>query len=289
MFCNYENIVDYCCNKYSYKYAKPYNTNFIIRIDNDTGETVLLDSSSSQIINNCDVSDNEEFITAWNCYRIYIDLCDGVVSDSDTESYSLYQNDKISSLYYDQLSNGYLVKIDDFIVSSIVSGGSGSGSGSGSESSSDEIKVFSIRLKAREEDKIYYGNIFALANLIYIKDNDAELPYVVDFFNKAHKFNYQNIVKIFNKYFYGLKKLQNLRDDNVNRLNDADTLDKILDTDLYQSKPSENINNISSFIDQVPSLDQLSCNDKQGINQTIFCDENSDCDSEQSCVEGVCL
>lgn len=299
MFCNYQNIADYCCNKYSYRYATVIagkngpqslsnSDSPVIRIDNSTLEETRIDSFSSEIIYNCGSSDSEDFIGAWNCYQIYRNVCDGNIDDAKLTDYVDYQANDISNLYYDTLSNGYLVAIDDFIVSSIIGAGSGSGSGSGSENVTDETKSFSIRLKAREEDKVYYGNVFALANSIYISNSDEELPYIIDFYNKAHKFSYQNMVKIFNSYFNGLKRLQTVRDDAINRINSSDTIDKISDTNVYQSKPSEKLAKESSFVQEVLTIDRLSCSEKKNIDTPVFCDDSSDCDEGQTCNEGIC-
>lgn len=296
MFCDHTNVVDYCCHKYSYRYATVIagdnglqslsnSDSAVIRIDNSTLEETRIDSFSSEIIYNCDSNDNEEFIGSWDCYQIYRHICDGIINDADLTTYENYQSNNISSIYYDTITNGYLVTIDDFIISSTIN----TGSGSGSETTTDETKSFSIRLKAREQDKVYYGNVFAIANSIYISNSDEELPYIIDFYDKAYKFSYQNIVKIFNSYFNGLKRLQNVRDDGVNRINNSDTFDQILDTNLYQSKPSEKLAKESSFIQPDLTIDQLSCSDKKNINTPVFCNGNGDCPDGQTCNEGICL
>jgi hypothetical protein len=295
MFCNYENVTDYCCNKYSYRYYKlAYNyTGFhilsnyndpVIRIDNDNGSEILLTELSNDIIYNCDSNDTEDSILSWDCYQIYRNICNKNIDDPTLADYINYQNNNILSIYYDTLSNGYLVTIKDFIISS----SNNSGSGSGSEASSTETTSFSIRLKARYQDQIYYGNIMTIANSIYISNSDEELPHIIDFYDKAHKFSYQNIVKILSTYFNGLKRLQIVMNDNINRLSRSNSIDSVINTDLYQNKPSEKISNASDLVTEVLLVNKSTGAQVKNLNTPVFCNDNVDCPEGQTCIEGIC-
>lgn len=248
MICGYNNIYDLCLNKYKYEYnniisngfysvVDSYETSSVIRTDTANGNKYLLKQSDTSSIDLCDVTDETEIISSWDCYQIYRNLKLNEISLPNIEKYKKSQKDIIENTYNKLLSNGILVRIENFIVASSPAGNI-SGGASGSNPATETLGEYVIRLPAHSKDQINFANIMGFASIIYLTNDNTQLPFIVDYYNKGHKFSYNNMIKILNVYFNTLKQYKEIKDDLLVNIEKADTIDSIISNVFYTTKPT---------------------------------------------------
>lgn len=214
MLCNYQNITDYCTNKFSYQYydvvsagpgqlaATGNNLSPVVRTDKDTGEKIVLYPDSTLIIEPCSASDDElETISAWQCYQLFLLSDTAVVAPADISIVKNKQIDNVNANFYSSLNDGLIININGY--SPIV-------------------------LKTSIEDQVNYGNIAMLANMLYAEDTDNPMPALLDVNNVAYYLSYSVLNDILTKYFNTFASKKYIKDDSIQAINEpSNTLDDI--------------------------------------------------------------
>lgn len=245
MICGYENIYDLCTNKYTYQYSF-FNNNGkyiipatgsndpVIRTDITSGQKFLLSSTDLLNIEDCGNNTDLSLISAWDCYQIYRQS-NKTIDIPPLNDFKNAQKNYIINQYNQLLENGILIKINDYVVSSVVINSSGSGSGSGSETQ-DTTTSFSIRLPAKTSDQIYYSNILALVNLWYSINSNFAIPKIIDYYNRSQELSYVNLNKIFVIYFKKLKEYLEIKNDLLDIIDKAETIYDVQRAIFYTSR-----------------------------------------------------
>lgn len=214
MLCNYQDINDYCANKFSYQYYDVVNSNPgqlaptgnslspVIRTDKDTGDKIVLYPNSTLTIEPCSSTDDAlETISAWQCYQLYLLTDNAVVAPADISLIKNKQTDNVNADFYSSLNDGLIITIDGYNP---------------------------IVLKTSIEDQVHYGNIAMLANMLYAEDTDNPMPALLDFNNVAYYLSYSVLNEILTKYFNTFASKKYIKDDSVKKINsDNMTLDDI--------------------------------------------------------------
>lgn len=212
MFCNYENITDYCLNNFSYQYASLKNDGFFLsddtsdsasvyRTDLTNGTTKLISLLSSDIVLGCDSNDDESNISEWNCYQIYRNLGESNISSAPLETYIEYQKKLVAESYSNVLDSGISISLreNNFILS------------------------------AKIEDVIYYASLSSQAQYLYDNDPDNQMPSFFDKDGNTHTLSYSDLIFVLKIYLNKVIHYKNLID-NINRLIDnVETIDEIND------------------------------------------------------------
>jgi hypothetical protein len=293
MICDYANIYDYCCNKYSYSYTSfsiidnyvAANTGYdgsVYRTDKTTNETVLLQPNSSLQIKTCDLNDENPELNAWECYLWYKNNNCGPVSDPPLEDYQLAQIDLINSNYDSTLDNGLLITISNFATDISLSV-----NGAYSNTTISETTNFSIVLPAKKDDVINFSNILSLATLLNANNDSSPLPPLIDYYNNAHFLNYYNLTNILSNYFNKLKSYKIIKDNLINNVLNSSTISDIQKQTFAPSYTStltsDKNTNLSSKNSTIVKFSSLSCEEKENL-----CDPPCDPSSCQTCVDGNC-
>jgi hypothetical protein len=294
MICNYANIYDYCCNKYSYAYASFItNNNYVVantgydgsvyRTDKTTNEIVLLQPNSSLQIKTCDLNDESPELNAWECYLWYKNNNCGPVSDPPLEDYQLAQIDLINSNYDSALDNGLLITISNFATDISLSV-----NGAYSNTTISETTNFSIVLPAKKDDVINFSNILSLATLLNANDDSSPLPPLIDYYNNAHFLNYYNLTNILSNYFNKLKSYKIIKDNLINNVLNSSTISDIQKQTFAPSYTStltsDKNTNLSSKNSTIVKFSSLSCEEKEKL-----CDPPCDPTNCESCINGQCV
>lgn len=260
MICNYENITDYCNNKFTYQYVTtPVSfsgdaTTSVIRTDKDTGEKITISSNTNLFIEPCDDNDLIEVISYWECYQIYINSGKTVISPSLSTI-----NDKQKKItltnYDDNLNEGVSIKIDNYNT---------------------------IILDSSIENQVHLGNVICLANILYNENINRPMPYILDMNNIAYYLNYSTLKTVLTQYFEKVCKRKVSKDDLVYQLGTIKTSDDILNTYYCENKISKNITQANTIID-------YSTYKEVSVSPPENCDPVCDSDSCETCVDGQCV
>lgn len=245
MICGYDNIYDLCTNKFNYQYssfvdngrhvlAASGSLDPVIRIDKNTGQRFLLTSTDLINIDDCDNTQDLQTISAWECYQTYRSANLPIQLPSLAD-YKNAQKQYILDKYNNLLENGINITINNFVVSSVLLNSSGSGSGSGNTTSS-VTKVFSIRLPATKNDQIYYTNLASFINLWYITNSESSIPRIIDYYNRSHELSYINLNRILTAYFLKLKEYLDIKNDLLDIIDKAQTLNDVYSAVFYTSR-----------------------------------------------------
>jgi len=257
MICNYQNINDYCLNKFTYQYANIPTASSgdlvtsVIRTDKDTGEVLTISPDTNLFVEPCNSDDLVEVISVWECYTIYATSDNSVVKSVDEAIKIADQNTKVLSNYDTNSQDGVVIDISGF--NNFIIDGS-------------------------MENQIHLGNIFALANILYNENSNNQMPYILDINNVAYYFDYASLKNILTVYFTKVTKQKIIKDDLVNQINT-----KNYNENLYYCYPKVSEN----FIKENKEIDISTYKISVSLPPNI-CDPPCDPDSCESCVNGVC-
>jgi hypothetical protein len=262
MICGYQNINDYCLNKFTYQYASIPTatsgdlTTSVIRTDKDSGEVVTIGPNTDLYVLPCDNNDLVEVISAWECYQIFVNN-NNLVSKVDT---SIVQNNKQT-----EITNNYDLNLQDSISINL-----------------DNFNT--IMLDSSTENQIHLGNIFCLANILYNEDVNSVMPYILDINNIAYYFSYNDLKSLLKTYFYKVAKVKNIKDDLLFQVSADTNSEDINSKSLCKNKVAVNIFKENKSIDistyKNPILVSL---------PPEICDPPCDPANCESCVNGECI
>lgn len=252
MICGYNNIYDFCLNKYIYEYATFDTENLyavpntgingpVYRIDKITQEKILLEPNSITKINSCSINDEDSTLTSWECY-LYYKNNSGVINNPPVLEYKNEQIKRVNTQYNNFLTNGILVKINNFATNM-----STSENGAYSNISVSETINYSILLPALKDDVINFSNTLSLATLMNANDDSDPLPPLIDYYNNAHYLNYYNLSNILSNYFNKLKNCKLILDNLVDNINNATTIDDVQKQVFYTILPTMTYNKSTNF------------------------------------------
>lgn len=260
MICNYQNIYDYCLNKFSYQYATtPASTSgdittSVIRTDKDTGEIITISPDSDLYILPCDNNDIVEVMSVWECYEIYVSN-NKIVSQPSLVTLNTIQKEDVVENYDSNLQDGVTIKIDSYNT---------------------------IILDGKIENQIHLGNVICLANILYNEDANSVMPYILDINNIAYYLNYSTLKNILTKYFQKVSDQKNAKDDLLNQLETIKTSDDILNKYYCNEKVSKNIIKENIVID-------YSTYQEVSVLPPDICDPPCSPSNCEQCINGVCI
>lgn len=292
MICGYSNIYDYCSNKYSYeyatfvtnsKYATP-NTGLngsVYRTDKTSQEKILLQPNSNLQIYNCDTNEENPELTAWDCYLWYKNNS-GVINNPPLSEYKKEQTRIVNIEYNNFLTNGILIKLDNFATEVSVSQ-----NGAYSNTTASGIINFTILLPALHDDIINFSNTLSLASLMYTNNDPDPIPPLVDYYNNAHFLNYYNLTNILSNYFNKLKNYRLILDNLNDKISSASTIDDVQKQKFYTNLPTityDKATDLTTTNNSIIKFSSLTCEEVNNL-----CDPPCDPNSCQICVSGVCI
>lgn len=260
MICDYQNIYDYCLNKFSYQYATtPASTSgdittSVIRTDKDTGEIITISPDSNLYVLPCDNNDIVEVMSVWECYEIYVGN-NKIVSQPSLVTLNTIQKEDVIENYDKNLQDGVTIKIDSYNT---------------------------IILDGKIENQIHLGNVICLANILYNEDANSVMPYILDINNIAYYLNYNTLKSILTKYFQKVSNQKMAKDDLLNQLEIIKTSDDILNKYYCNEKVSKNILKENTVIDYSTYKDV-------SVLPPGICDPPCDPESCEICVDGSCV
>lgn len=260
MICNYQNIYDYCLNKFSYQYVTtPASTSgdittSVIRTDKDTGEIIRISSDSDLYILPCDNTDIVEVMSVWECYEIYVSD-NKIVSQPSLAILNTIQKEDAIKNYDNNLQDGVTIKIDSYNT---------------------------IILDGKIENQIHLGNVICLANILYNEDANSVMPYILDINNIAYYLNYNTLKNILTKYFQKVSDQKNAKDDLLNQLETIKTSDDISNKYYCNEKVSKNIIKENIVID-------YSTYKEVSVLPPDICDPPCSPSNCEQCINGVCI
>lgn len=242
MFCNYQNTNDYCLNQYSYQFIGAISNNGIVTIDKSetapvlrtdktTGATKIITSFSTDLIKPCNINDDNETITEWECYTIYRYIGSGYISDPSIETLKNGQIDIINNAYELSLMDGVQVSINNT----------------------------NTILGSNIEDQIYYQSILNYAQVLYDDDSNAVMPSFTDSQNKVYSVSYDTLISIFKIYFNKVIYYKNLKESLVSQCLSSENISDLQTLDWCSTKvPSSNLKS-TKIITSVQKPVILSC------------------------------
>lgn len=250
MICGYNNIQDYCLNKFSYQYTDNSKTS-VIRTDKNTGENITINSNTNLYIEPCDSNDIVEVISYWECYQIYITSNSTTVAS--LESQTIDKNNNNLARYDNNLQDGISITVDN--SNTIVLDGS-------------------------IENQIHLGNVICLANILYNENVNNIMPYILDKNNTAYYLNYNTLKDILIQYFKKVSNCKNIKDDLVYQIASVNSSENLFDKYYCENKISENI---------IQKNIEIDISNHREILPLDICDPPCDPINGQECVNGVCV
>lgn len=266
MICNYQNINDFCCKKYSYSYINTTSNNGVVvvdnsatapvlRTDNTTGITKIITQNSTDPISTCDINDDNEEINEYECYLIYRYQCEGYVSDPPLETFKNSQIDIVNNAYETSLADGVVVTINN----------------------KDVILGASII------DQISYKSILSYAQVLYDDDTDAVMPSFSDKNGNIYTLSYTDLVLIFKTYFVKVVYYKNLKDSLVSQILLCSSVDDLQQINWCNNKIL--VGNIKSTSIS-PLIVKKSIQDCEDIQQIDYIEEIG-CQEDQGTMTGT--
>ena len=283
MICNYQNINDFCCKKYSYSYINTTSNNGVVvvdnsatapvlRTDNTTGITKIITQNSTDPISTCDINDDNEEINEYECYLIYRYQCEGYISDPPLETFKNSQIDIVNNAYETSLTDGVAVTINN----------------------KDVILGASII------DQISYKSILSYAQTLYDDDTDAVMPSFSDKNGNIYTLSYTDLVSIFKTYCVKVVYYKNLKDSLVSQILLCSSVDdlqqinwcnnKILVGNIKSTSISPLI--VKKSIQDCEDIQQIDCDPPCDPSNCEVCVNNSCvslCGESQCCINGTCV
>lgn len=234
-FCNYTNVIDYCCNNFTYEYASVTSSignvvasgNSVYRIDKNTNDKILLNPYSLDPLVSCDVDDEETNITNWKCFEIYKDVCGNIVNSPSINVLIEAHINNINTIYYSNNTNIKVIFNDRNII-----------------------------LDASLESQAHLQATLALAHILYRESSSSQMPYITDIYDRAYILSYNDLKGVINSY---LKTCISRSDQFVDRLDKINnTFDEsfLNNIEYYNSeKPQAYVENTSLPIDDnIPDI-----------------------------------
>jgi hypothetical protein len=184
MVCNYININDLCCEKYTYQYAATISNGVravaidsdnapVYRIDKQTSESILLTNISNVNIEPCSSNEEIDIISAWECYQIWKNDCDNTPSAPPIDVYRTTQKEIIEKSYRARLDEGY------------------------NTITSDGIRV---TLGLVPEAQANLATAVLSANILYSNNAQSEMPVIYDINGQPLSFSYEQLILLYQKY-----------------------------------------------------------------------------------------
>lgn len=260
MICNYQNINDYCNNKFAYQYTStPISSSgdmvtSVIRTDKDTGEKITISSDTNLFVEPCDNNDILEVISYWECYKIYVSN-NNLVLQPSLETLNANQKNNVFSNYDNNIQDGVTIKIDNSNT---------------------------IVINSSIENQIHLGNIICLANILYAKNSNSVMPYILDINNAAYYLNYATLKQVLGEYFKKTAQTKRAKDDLIHQLKTVKGSDDTANKYYCDNKVSSNIIQVNKFIDY-ENYKEVS------LILPEICDPPCDPSSCQICISGTCV
>jgi hypothetical protein len=275
MICNYQNINEYCSKQYSYSFINTISNNGVVdidksetapvlRTDNFTGNTKIISPDSTDLITSCEINDDNEGTTEWECYLIYRYLYNGIISDPSLEVLQNGQKNIIDDAYELSLSDGVEVTINDQPVV----------------------------LSASLQDQIVYKSILSYAQALYDDDSDAIMPSFTDINNNVYILSYETLILVFKTYFTKVIYYKNLKDTLIGEVDKAVSLNDLQQINWCSTKPL--VGNLVStkIVSFVNKTAIQNCEDIEIVgpppNPPQDCDPPCDPNSCENCIDGNC-
>jgi hypothetical protein len=220
MICNYTNINDFCSNKYSYAFIdviqsgtsiitnKSENAS-VLRTDKTTGQTKIINELSNNPVPTCNINDDNEDTTEWECYLIYRYIASGTISDPPLQTFKDAQINLINASYNATIEDGILVNINN----------------------QNAILGSSIA------DQMSYKSILSYAQALYDDDNDAPMPLFNDKNGNIYTLSYADLIIVFKTYLEKIILYKNLKDTLVSKCSNAPCVDDIQQCNWCKTKP----------------------------------------------------
>ena len=220
MICNYQNINDYCCNRYTYFYNDVVSSNGIVtvddselasvlRVDNVTGETKVLSPNSTDQIPTCEANDDNEGTNDWECYIISRYVCQNSVGDPPFGIFQEKQKEIIKETYNAALQDGIVVAINNK----------------------------NVLLPGSIQDQILYKSILSYAQALYDDDTDSTMPSFTDVNGTIYNLSYTDLVAVFKIYFTKAIYYKNLQDTLLTQAEQASTMSDLEQCTWCGTKP----------------------------------------------------
>lgn len=270
MLCNYQNITDYCTNKFTYEYADTLKSS-VIRTDKDTGEVLTISPDTNLFVEPCDNNDLVEVISFWDCYQIFANTSTVPTKDVSIDKIVESTSVIVASDYDLSLSDGVPVTIPG---------------------------MNTILLDGSMNNQIHLGNIGALCIILYNLDPQNTMPYILDVNNISYSLNYSDLQYLLTEYFTKVSLKKNIKDDALKVLdsNNSSVTNNSIITNFCSNKIPSNVqkSNITidySTIKTMVSLPPNVCDPPCDPNSCLSCvDGNcqSLCGETQYCCDGTC-
>jgi len=234
-FCNYENVIDYCCNNFTYEYSDSVRDlgtvvpsgMLVYRTNKTTNEVKLISSLSLDNLISCSLSDEENNITDWECFKIYTDICNNSVISPSITTLIKSQIDNINTIYN---TNNENIKVT--------------------------LNDRNIILDASLESQAHLQATLALAHILYRESASSQMPYITDIYNRAYLLSYNNLKSVINSYLKTCISRQDQYADRLNRINNSDDQSYITNIQYYnKEKPQAYVQNTPLPIDDnIPDI-----------------------------------
>lgn len=258
-FCNYEDINDYCCNNFNYRYSNVSTdlasisliSENVYRIDKNTGQETLLTPLSTNPIISCDFNDDEINITDWECFQLYKNICDGNIESPDADTIATKVKDNIETIFNSNNSNILVVFNDRNII-----------------------------LDASLESQAYLQATLALANILYREDNNADMPVITDIYDRAYILKYSDLTNVLESYFRNTISNYIQKNDRLDVINNTNTPEDIYNIEFYNKQIPENITELVTTLpedDNIPDIIPEFSDPTQSNQSDYPCNTNSDC------------
>lgn len=212
MICGFDNINDLCCNKYNYQFAETTTNGTravsfsdpdapVYRIDNNTGEIILLDPGSSLTIDPCSSNEEMDIISAWECYQIWRNDCQNTPLDAPLESYRTTQKDIIEKTYKARIDEGYTTLLSDGIR---------------------------VTIGITPESQVNLASAALSANIAYSANNQAIMPTIYDINGQALTLTYEQIADLYKRYTTANASILSLRSYLLSSIDSSESIDEII-------------------------------------------------------------
>lgn len=274
MICNYTNVNDFCSNKYSYAFIDVVQSGAgiitnksenapVLRTDKITGQTKIINQFSNDFITTCNINDDNEETTEWECYLIYRYIASGTINDPPLQTFKDAQINLINTSYNSTIEDGIAVNINNQ----------------------------NIILGSSIADQMSYKSILSYAQVLYDDDNDASMPSFNDKNGNIYTLPYADLIIVFKTYLEKIILYKNLKDTLVGKCINASSVDDIQQLNWCKTKPITGslINTTISTIIEKPVVQ--TCLDIESATSSIdnSCDPPCDPNNCETCNNGSCV
>jgi len=134
---------------------------------------MLLTNTSSLTIEPCSANEEFDIISAWECYRIWLDDCGNTPDEPPLETYRATQKEIIDKAYKARIDQGY------------------------NTTTSDGTRVI---LGLTTEAQANLATAVLSANILYSNDTNAIMPTIYDINGQPLSLSYEQLIVLYKKY-----------------------------------------------------------------------------------------